>query len=200
MVLEKTLESPLDSKGIQPVTPKGNKSWIFIGRTDAEAEVPILWPPDTKNWLVRKNTDTMKDWRQEEKGTTEDEMVGVHHRLNGHEFEQPPGVGDGQKSLASMGSQRVRHDWMTELNWTEDESFSTSSFLFLFLSFPPFLLPLYLKPLMYQKDEKQKENQINSKIVKRKLNFTRNIHWGNWPVIAMILGDCILDTTVDSKN
>ena len=87
VVLEKTPESPLDSKEIQPVHPKGNQSWIFIGRTDAEAGTLMLWPPDGKNWLIWKDSDAGKDWRQEEKGTTEDEMVGWHHRLNGHEFE-----------------------------------------------------------------------------------------------------------------
>ena len=87
VVLEKTLESSLDCKEMQPVHPKGNQSWIFIGRTDAEAETSILWPPDTKNWLIWKDSDAGKDWRQEEKGKTEDEMVGWHHRLNGHEFE-----------------------------------------------------------------------------------------------------------------
>ena len=118
VVLEKTLESPLDCKEIKPVNSKGNQSWIFIGRTDAEAEAPILWPPDGKNWLIGKDHDAGKDWRQEDKGMTEDEMVGWHHWLNGHEFEQAPGVGDGQGSLLqSMGWQRVRHDWATELNW-----------------------------------------------------------------------------------
>ena len=87
VVLEKTLESPLDCKEIQPVHPKGNQSWIFIGRTDAEAETTILWPPDAKNWLIGKDPDAGKDWRQEEKGTSEDEMVGWHHRLYGHKFE-----------------------------------------------------------------------------------------------------------------
>ena len=95
VVLEKTLESPLDCKEIQPVHLKGNQPWIFTGRTDAEAEAPILWPPDAKTWLIWKDPDTEKDWRQEEKGMTEDEMVGWHHLLNGHEFEQAPGVGDG---------------------------------------------------------------------------------------------------------
>ena len=99
VVLEKTLESPLDFKEIQPVNPKGNQFWIFIGRTDAEAEAPVLWPPDANNWLTGKDPDVGKDWRQEEKGTTEDEMVGWHHQLNEHEFEQVPGVGDGQGSL-----------------------------------------------------------------------------------------------------
>ena len=97
--LEKTLESPLDCKEIQPVNPKGNQSWRFIGRTDAEAETPILWPPDVKNWLNGKDPEAGKDWRQEEKGTIEDEMVGWHHWLNGHEFEQTPGDSEGQASL-----------------------------------------------------------------------------------------------------
>ena len=122
-MLEKTLESPLDCKEIQPVNPKGNQYWIFIGRTDAEAETPVFWPPDAKNWLTGKDPDAGKDWRQEEKGMTEDEMVGWHHRLDGHEFEQAPGVGDGQGNLAccmqSMGSQRLGHNWEIELNWTE---------------------------------------------------------------------------------
>ena len=85
--VEKTLESPLDSKEIQPVRPKGDQPWIFIGRTDAEAETPILWPPDVKNWFIWKDHGAEKDWRQEEKGTTEDEIVGWHHRLSEHEFE-----------------------------------------------------------------------------------------------------------------
>ena len=94
MGLEKTLESPLDSK-IKPVHPKGNQSWIFIGRTDAEAETPIFWSPDAKNWFLGKDPDAGKDWGQEEKGMTEDDMVECHHQLDGHEFEQAPGVGDG---------------------------------------------------------------------------------------------------------
>ena len=122
VVLEKSLESPLDCKEIQPVHPKGNQSWIFIGRPAAKAETPILWPPDVKNWPIWKHPDAGKDWRQEEKGTTEDETVGWHHWRDGREFEYASGVGDGQGGLAccsqSMGSQRVRHDWPTEL--TED--------------------------------------------------------------------------------
>ena len=117
VVLEKTLDSPLDCKEIQPVHPKGNQSWIVIGRTDAEAETPILWPPDVKSGLIWKDPDAGKDWRQEEKGTTEDEMVGWHHWLNGHEFEQVLGDGEGQEEpgmLQSMESQRVGHDWVTE--------------------------------------------------------------------------------------
>ena len=98
-VLEKTLENPLDCKEIKPVNPKGNQSWIFIGRTDAEAEVPILQPPDVKSWLIEKDPDAGKDWRQEEKGTTEDEMVGWHHQLYGQEFDQALGDGEGQGSL-----------------------------------------------------------------------------------------------------
>ena len=99
VVLEKTLESSFDSKEIQPVHPKGNQSWIFTGRTDAEAAAPIHWPPDVKNWLIRKDPDAEKDCRPEN-GTTEDEKVEWHHRVNGHEFEQAPGVGDGQGNLA----------------------------------------------------------------------------------------------------
>ena len=104
VVLEKTLESPLDCKEIQPVHPKGNKSWIFIGRNDAEAEAPILWPPDAKNWLIGKDPEAGRDWRQEDKEMTEDEMVGWHHWLNGHESEQAPEDGEGQGSLAGCSS------------------------------------------------------------------------------------------------
>ena len=104
VVLEKTLGSSLDCKQIQLVHPKGNQSWIFIGRTDAEAETPILWPPDPKNWLIGKDTDAGKNWRQEEKGTAENEMVGWHHWLNGHEFEQALRDGEGQGSLVCFSS------------------------------------------------------------------------------------------------
>ena len=100
MVLEETLESPLDCKEIQSIHPKGNQSWIFIGRTDAEAEAPVLWPPDVKIQLIRKDPDAGKDWGQEEKQTTKDEMVERHHRLNGYEFEQTPRDSEGQGSLA----------------------------------------------------------------------------------------------------
>ena len=118
VVLKKTLESPLDSKEIKPVNPKGNQSWTFIGRTDAEAKSPILWPPDVKNWFIVKDPDAGKDRRQEEKGMT-DEIVGLYHQFDGHEFEQALGLGDGQGILAccSPRSQGVRHDWVTELNW-----------------------------------------------------------------------------------
>ena len=119
VVLEKTLESPLDCKEIKPVNPKGNQSWIFIGRTEAEAETPKLWPPDVKNWLSEKDPDAVKGWRQEEKRATEDEMVWWHHRLHGDEFEQALGVGDGQGSLVCCSPWvcRVGQDWATELNW-----------------------------------------------------------------------------------
>ena len=114
VVLEKTLESPLDGKEIQPVHPKGNPSWIFIGRTDAEAEAPILWPPDVKNWLIGNDPDSGKDWGQEDNGKTEDEMVGWHHWLNGHEFEQASGVDNGQGHLACCSSWGCKESDTTE--------------------------------------------------------------------------------------
>ena len=122
IVLEKTLESPLDNKEIKLVNPKGNQSWIFIGKTDAEAETPILWTPDAKNWLLGKDPDAGKDWRQEEKGMTEDEMVGWHHWLDGHEFEQALGVGDGQGGLECCSPWDCTESDITEqqnwwLNW-----------------------------------------------------------------------------------
>ena len=104
VVLEKTLESPLDCKEIQSAHPKGNQSWVFLGRTDAEGETPILWPPDVKNWLIWKDPDAGKGWRLEEKGTTEDGMVRWHHRLDGHEFDQALGAGDEQGSLVCCSS------------------------------------------------------------------------------------------------
>ena len=117
-VLEKTLNCPLDCKEIKPVNPKGNQSWIFIGRTDAEVEVPIHWPADAKNWLIGKDPDSGKDWRQEE-GTTEDEMIGWHPWLDGHEFEQALGVGDGQEGLACCSPCGHKESDTTEqLNWT----------------------------------------------------------------------------------
>ena len=109
VVLEKTLKNPLDCKNIQAVHPKGDQSWIFIGRTDVEAETPIYWPPDAKNWLIWKDPDAGKDWWWEENGTTEDEMVGWHHWLNGHELKQTLGDGEGQGR-----GRRVRHDLATE--------------------------------------------------------------------------------------
>ena len=120
VVLEKTLESPLDCKEMTAVNPKGNQPWIFIGRTDDEAETPILWPPDVKGRLMGKDLDVGQDRRHEEKGMTEDEMVGWHHWLNGHEFEQAPGVGDGQGILVCCSSWgRKESDTAEWLNWTE---------------------------------------------------------------------------------
>ena len=120
VVLEKTLESPLDCKEIQPVPFKGDQSWVFIGRTDVEAETPILWPPHMKSWLIWKDPDAGRDWGKEAKGTTEDEMAGWHHWLDGHEFGWTPGVGDGQGGLACCGSWGHKESDMTErLNWTE---------------------------------------------------------------------------------
>ena len=121
VVLEKILENPLDCKEIQPVHPKRDQSWIFIGRTDAEAETPRLWSPDVKNWLTGKDPDAGKDWWWE-KGTTEDEIVGWHHRLDGHECEQAPRVGDGQGSLVCCSPWgRKESDTSERLNWTERE-------------------------------------------------------------------------------
>ena len=134
VVLEKTLESPLDCKEIQPVHPKGDQSWGFIGRTDVEAETPILWPPDVKSWLFGKDPDAGKDWGQEEKGMTEDEMVGWHHWPNGHGFGWTPGVGDGQGGLACCSSWGRKESDTTEwMNWTE---LFLSFFLFFFYFLP----------------------------------------------------------------
>ena len=120
VVLEKILESPLECKEIQPVHPKGDQSWVFIGRTDVEAETPILWPPDAKSWLIWKDPDARKDWGQGEKGMTEDKMVGWHHQHNGHGFGWTLGVGDGQGGLACCDSWNYQELDTTEpLNWTE---------------------------------------------------------------------------------
>jgi len=119
VVLEKMLESPLDCKEIQPVHPKGNQSWVFTGRTDVEAEAPILWPPDAKSWLIGKDTDAGKDWGQKEKGMTEDEMVGWHHRLDGRGFGWTLGVGDRQGGLVCCDACGHKESDTTELlNWT----------------------------------------------------------------------------------
>ena len=120
VVLEKTLACPLDSKAIQPVHPRGNQPLIFIGRTDAGAETPILWPPDVNSWLIWENPDAGKDWGQEEKGMTEDEMVGWYHRLDGHGFGWTPGFGDGQGGLACCSPwDNKESDTTEQLNWTE---------------------------------------------------------------------------------
>ena len=130
VVLKKTLESPLDSKEIKPVNPKGNQPWIFIGRTDAEAEGPVLWPPDVKSWLIGKDPDAEEDWRQEEKGTTEDEIAGWHHCLDGHEFGWTPGVGDGQGILVCCNSWgRKELDTTEWLNCTESLKISELGFI-----------------------------------------------------------------------
>ena len=119
VVLEKTLENPLDCMEIQPVHPKGDQSWVFFGRSDAKAETPVLGPPHAKSWLIGKESDAGRDWGQEEKGVTEDEMAGWHYWLDGREFGWTPGVGDGQGGLACWNSwgRRVGDDWVTELNW-----------------------------------------------------------------------------------
>ena len=130
VVLEKTLESSLDCKNIKPVHPKGNQSWIFIGRTDPEAEAPILWPPDEKNWLTGKDPDAGKDWKQEEKGMTEDKIIGGRHRPNEHEFKQAPEVCNGQESLACCSPWGHKQTWLS--SWTELNLFLFTSSL----SFP----------------------------------------------------------------
>ena len=120
VVLEKTLESPLDCKEIQPVHSEGHQSWVLIGRIDVETETPILWPPDAKSWLIGKYSEAGRYWGQEEKGMTEDEMAGWHHRLNSHEFVWTSGVNDGQGGLACCNSWGHKESDMTEqLNWTE---------------------------------------------------------------------------------
>ena len=120
VVLEKTLASPLNCKEVQPVHSKGDQSWVFFGRTDGEAETPILWPPHVKSWLIGKDSDAGRDWGQEEKGATEDEMAGWHHRPNGHEFEWTPRIGDGQGGLVCCSSWGGKESNTTEqLNWTE---------------------------------------------------------------------------------
>ena len=121
-LLEKTLERPLDCKEIQPLYPEGDQPWDFLGRNDAKAETVVLWPPHVKSWLIGKDCDAGRDWGQEEKGTTEDEMAGWHHWLDGHESEWTPGVGDGQGGLACYNSWgRKDSDTTERLNWTEHE-------------------------------------------------------------------------------
>jgi len=124
VVLEKTLESPLDCKEIQPVHSKGDRSWVFFGRTDGKAETPVLWPPHVKSWLIGKGSGAGRDWGQEETGTTEDEMAGWHHQLDGREFEWTPGVGDGQGGLACCSSW-VAKSW----TWLSDWTVLTGNFL-----------------------------------------------------------------------
>ena len=125
VVLEKTLDSPLDSKEIQPVHPKGDQPWVFFGRTDVEAKTPVLWPPHAKSWLTGKHSDAGRDWGQEETGTTEDEMAGWHHWLDGRESEWTPGVGDGQGGLACCDSWgRKESDTTERLIWSDPKNYS----------------------------------------------------------------------------
>jgi len=177
--MEKTLESPLDCKEIQPVHSKGDQSCVFIGRTDAKAETPVLWPPHVKNWLIGKDSDAGRDWGQEEKGTTEDEMAGWHHWFDGHEFEWTPGVGNGQGGLAfcdSWGRKELdmteRLNW-TELNWMTNNAEHPLLYLLvvcisslerhLFRSFGYFFMFLYF----YWFSEAQKIQVINPTILSR---------------------------------
>ena len=132
--VEKTLESPLDCKEIQPVHSKGDQSWVVFGRNDAEAETPVLWPPHAKSWLIGKDPDAERDWGQEEKGTTEGEMAGWHHQLHGCESEWTPGVGDGQGGLVCCDSWGHKDSDMTErLNWTEQQQRDSLALLLLSL-------------------------------------------------------------------
>ena len=135
VVLEETLESPLDCKEIQPVHPKGDQSWVFIGRTDAEAETPILWPPHGKSWLIGKDPDGWEGLGQEEKGMTEDEMAGWHHRLDGHEFEWTPEVGDGQGGLVCCNScgrkESDTTEWLNLTDWLTDVLLTVVRLLYL---------------------------------------------------------------------
>jgi len=132
VVLEKTLESPLDCKKIQLVHSKGDQSWLFFGRNDAKAETPVLWPLGVKSWLIGKDSDAGRDWGEQEKGTTEDEMAGWHHQLDGHELEWTPGVGDGQGGLACCNSWDCKESDTTEwLNWTELKWLSTHAHIVL---------------------------------------------------------------------
>ena len=127
-LLEKTLETPLDCKEIQPVHSKGHQSWVFFGRNDAKAETPVLWPPHAKSWLVGKDSDAGRDWGQEEKGMTEDEMAGWHHRLDGREFEWTSGVGDGQEGLACCDLWGCKESDTTErLNWADSDRYEVIS-------------------------------------------------------------------------
>ena len=140
VVLEKTLESPLDCKEIKPVNPKGNQSWIFIGKIDAEAEAPVLWPPDAESQHIWKDPEAGKDWRQEEKGTIKDEMVGWHHQLNGHEFEQTPGDGKGQGCLACYSSWGHKESNTTEqLNNNYLPTYLSILICLVFVSIQPYL-------------------------------------------------------------
>ena len=163
VVLEKTLESPMDSKEIKPVHPKGNQPWIFIGKTDTEAEAPILWPPDVKSWLIGKDPHAGKDWGQEEKGTTEDKMIGWHHRLNGHEFEQTLGDSEGQGSLTCCSlwgrkeldtTEWLNNNyiviWHLHITWNDHHSKSSNNLSTKLLQYYwPYSLCCVLHPMTY---------------------------------------------------
>ena len=158
VVLEKPLESPLDCKEIQPVHSEGDQPWVFIGRTDGKAETPILWPPHVKSWLIGKESDAGRGWGQEEKGTTEDEMPGWHHWLDGHEFEWTPGVGDGQAGLVCCDSRGRKESDMTEwLNWTDSWFtvlcylllYSTVTQLYIYIYTHTFFLKIFFPIMIY---------------------------------------------------
>ena len=144
VVLEKTLESPLDYKEIKPVNPKGNQSWIFIGGSDAEAEAPILWLPDVKDWLIWKDPDAGKDWRQEEKGMTEDKMVGWHHQLNGHEFGLATGDGEGQGNLVCCSPWCHKELDTTECLNSSNNKMNDLAFCFIIFKVKSILRPYYI--------------------------------------------------------
>ena len=165
VVLEKTLESPLDCQEVQPVHSKGNLSWIFTGRTDAEAEAPILWPLDAKNWLIWKDPDAGKDWVQEEKGVTEDEMVAWHHWLNGHEFEQTPGDSEGQGNLACCSPWGQKESDTTE--WLNNSNMMLNSVLLLLSRFSRVRLCATPQTAAHQ--------------APLSLGFSRQEHWSGFP-------------------
>ena len=178
LVLEKTLESPWDCKEIQPVQPKGNQSWIFIGRKDAEAETPILWPPDLKNWLICKDPEAEKDWRQEERRMTEDEMAGWHYWLDEHEFGWTLGVGDGQGGLACCSPWGHKESDMTErLNWTElmDSSLPGSSVHRIFQA-----RILERIAISFSRGSSQSRNQTHGSCVGSWILY----HWTTWEAIS----------------
>ena len=185
VVLEKTLESPLDCKEIQPVHPKGNQSWVFIGRTDAEAETPRLWPPDAKSWLIWKDPDAGKDWRWEENGTTEDDMFGWHHWLSGHELSKLWELLMGREawSAAVYEVTRVRYNWATELIWTT-----------LHKEEHTMLINLPYKNYMHTRQRMLFINltELNFTLVTFRGNSsdTRSIHFWNAILWVSIAGDC----------
>ena len=161
-MLEKTLESPLDCKEIQRVHPKGDQSWVFIGKTGVEAETLILWPPVVKNWLIEEDLDAGKDWKQEEKGTAEDEMVGWCHWLNGYEFEQALGVGDGQGDLMCCSSWGLKNSGMTELpNWTDVFQWLNYNTQFAVSKYSISMLRCWLKKFVVINNEKMEMKNLD---------------------------------------